>query len=61
MLSTMLAKLRIGPFHWRAIALWRSPRLAVGVLALLVLEKLEMTNLSDSFKYPQSLARVFGT
>ena len=36
MLSTMLAKLRIGPFHWRAIAPWRAARLAVGVLAPLI-------------------------
>jgi hypothetical protein len=36
MLSTMRAKLRIGPFHWRAIAPWRAARLAVGVLAPLI-------------------------
>ena len=37
MLSTMLAKLRIGPFQWGAIAPWRAARVALGVLAPLVL------------------------
>ena len=36
MLSTMLAKLPIPLFHWGAIAPWRAARLAVGVLAPLV-------------------------
>src|SRR4051812_31815810 len=37
MLSTTLTKLRIGPLRWGAIAPWRAVRLAIGVLAPLVL------------------------